>query len=76
MAHGTMAATASSCPNLVGFNFATMRYNGMGNRFRDLPGYHRLILGHGILAAITFVGILPAAIFVAKFYRSNPRTGD
>ncbi|KAK3115261.1 hypothetical protein LTR53_005581 [Teratosphaeriaceae sp. CCFEE 6253] len=60
-------------PNLVGFNFATMQYNGMGNRFRDLPGYHRLILGHGILAAITFLGILPAAIFVAKFYRSNPR---
>ncbi|KAK5728875.1 hypothetical protein LTR15_002016 [Elasticomyces elasticus] len=60
-------------PNLVGVNFATMQYNGMGNRFRDLPDYHRLILGHGILAAITFVGILPAAIFVAKFYRSSPR---
>ncbi|TKA82964.1 hypothetical protein B0A55_01563 [Friedmanniomyces simplex] len=60
-------------PNLVGLNFATMQYNGMGNRFRELPGYHRLILGHGVLAAITFIGILPAAIFVAKFYRSNPR---
>ncbi|KAK1079598.1 hypothetical protein LTR33_006252 [Friedmanniomyces endolithicus] len=60
-------------PNLVGLNFATMQYNGMGNRFLDLPDYHRLILGHGILAAITFIGVLPAAIFVAKFYRSNPR---
>jgi hypothetical protein len=54
-------------PNLMGLNFATMRYNGMGNRFKDLPGYHRLILGHGILAAITFLAIVPAAIFLAKY---------
>lgn len=54
-------------PNLQGLNFATMRYNGMGNRFAGLPEYHQLILGHGVLAAITFIGIVPAAIFLAKY---------
>ncbi|WPG98090.1 Hypothetical protein R9X50_00087600 [Acrodontium crateriforme] len=54
-------------PNLVGMNFDTMRYNGMGNRFRGLPEYHRLIVGHGVLAAITFLGIVPLAIFFAKY---------
>jgi len=61
-------------PNLVGLNFATMKYNGMGNRFRDLPEYHRLILGHGVLAAITFLAIVPAAVFIAKFGFFSPRT--
>ncbi|KAI6847378.1 hypothetical protein KC327_g2340, partial [Hortaea werneckii] len=42
-------------PNLVGLNFETMRYNGMGNRFANLPGYYKLILGHGVLAAIVFL---------------------
>lgn len=61
-------------PNLQGLNFATMQYNGMGNRFRDLPEYHSLILGHGIVAAITFLGVVPAAIFIARFYHSSGRT--
>ncbi|KAI9839148.1 MAG: hypothetical protein M1819_003141 [Sarea resinae] len=60
-------------PNLVGLNFETMRYNGMGNRFRDLPQYHALIRAHGVIAAITFLGILPAAIFLARFYDRQPR---
>jgi hypothetical protein len=59
-------------PNLMGINFNTMRYNGMGNRFRDLPQYHSLIRGHGIVAAITFLGIVPAAILIAKFGQRNP----
>ncbi|KAK3702444.1 hypothetical protein LTR37_014910 [Vermiconidia calcicola] len=59
-------------PNLVGLNFETMRYNGMGNRFKDLPGYHKLILGHGILAVITFLFIVPLAIFLAKYGRDWP----
>lgn len=54
-------------PNLQGLNFETMQYNGMGNRFRDLPQYHVLITGHGVIAAITFLGLLPAAIFIARF---------
>lgn len=60
-------------PNLQGLNFATMQYNGMGNRFKGLPEYHRLILGHGVLAAIVFLVIVPGAIFSAKFMRSDPR---
>lgn len=59
-------------PNLMGINFDTMRYNGMGNRFRGLPQYHSLIRGHAIVAAITFIGIVPAAILIAKFGQRNP----
>ncbi|KAF2461239.1 hypothetical protein BDY21DRAFT_397420 [Lineolata rhizophorae] len=59
-------------PNLVGLNFDTMRYNGMANRFRDMPQYHNLILGHGVVSAITFLLIVPLAIFIAKFYYRNP----
>ena len=43
----------------------------MGNRFAGLPQYHILIRGHGILAAITFLGIVPAAILIARFYRRD-----
>lgn len=60
-------------PNLVGLNFATMQYNSMGNRFKGLPEYHQLILGHGVVAAITFLLIVPSAIFIARFYWRNPR---
>ena len=60
-------------PNLQGLNFATMRYNGMGNRFKDEPQYHTLIMGHGIVAAITFMGIFPAAALIARFYTSDRR---
>lgn len=60
-------------PNLQTLNFATMQYNGMGNRFRELTEYHALIKGHGVLAAITFLGVVPAAVMIARFYRPNPR---
>ncbi|OAG06864.1 uncharacterized protein CC84DRAFT_1163168 [Paraphaeosphaeria sporulosa] len=60
-------------PNLQGLNLATTQYNGMGNRFRNMSGYHSLILGHGILAAATFLFVVPAAIFLARFYHRNPR---
>jgi hypothetical protein len=46
---------------------------GMGNRFRNMAGYRGLILGHGILAAITFLLIVPLAILIARFYHRNPR---
>ncbi|KAL1584099.1 hypothetical protein WHR41_08163 [Cladosporium halotolerans] len=59
-------------PNLMGLNFNTMQYNGMGNRFRELPQYHSLIRGHGAVAAITFLGVVPAAILIAKFGQANP----
>ena len=75
-------------PNLVGLNFATMRYNGetqcihslrayilillgMGNRFLEQPGYHGLIRAHGIIAAITFLAIVPASIMIKRFYRRS-----
>ncbi|RKF57157.1 putative cytochrome b561 ferric reductase transmembrane [Erysiphe neolycopersici] len=54
-------------PNLVGMNFETMRYNGMGNRFSTLKQYHHIIKAHGILAVITFLIIVPAAIMIAQF---------
>ena len=46
---------------------------GMGNRFRELPQYHTLIRGHGIVAAITFLLIVPSAILTVRFYGRNPR---
>jgi hypothetical protein len=48
-------------------------YLGMGNRFRNMVGYRGLILGHGILAAMTFLFVVPLAILLARFYHRNPR---
>lgn len=45
----------------------------MGNRFKELTAYHNLIIGHGIVAAITFLGVVPAAVLLARFHHSNPR---
>ncbi|KAF1831834.1 hypothetical protein BDW02DRAFT_571649 [Decorospora gaudefroyi] len=61
-------------PNLQGLNFDTMRYNGMGNRFSSMVGYKALITAHGVLMAVTFLLVVPAAIFMARFYHRNPRT--
>ncbi|KAE8445379.1 hypothetical protein EG329_013501 [Mollisiaceae sp. DMI_Dod_QoI] len=44
----------------------------MGNRFAGLPQYHQLIKGHGILAVITFLFIVPSAILIAAFYGRSP----
>ncbi|KAF2643533.1 hypothetical protein P280DRAFT_467552 [Massarina eburnea CBS 473.64] len=60
-------------PNLQGLNIATTQFNGMGNRFRNMLGYRSIIIGHGVLAAITFLFIVPAAILVARFYHRNPQ---
>jgi hypothetical protein len=46
----------------------------MGNRFRSMAGYKALITAHGVLAAIAFLFVIPAAIFMARFYHRNPRT--
>lgn len=72
---GTWDATTDTflLPNVVGLNFATMRYNGMGNRFRTVQQYHTIILAHGILAGLTFLILVPTAILVASFYHRNPR---
>ncbi|KAI5295942.1 hypothetical protein KEM52_006355 [Ascosphaera acerosa] len=59
-------------PNLMGVNFDTMRYNGMGNRFRGDHYYKHLIVAHGIFAAITFLILMPAGIFTARFFHRDP----
>ena len=46
----------------------------MGNRFSSMVGYKALITAHGVLAAITFLFVVPGAIFMARFYHRNPRT--
>ena len=51
----------------------TDQWTGMGNRFFTLNGYHGLVEAHGIIAAITFLGIVPLAIFLMRFYGRNPR---
>ena len=43
----------------------------MGNRFLELPGYHSLIRAHGVIAAITFLVIVPAAIMINRFYTKS-----
>ena len=47
---------------------------GMGNRFQNMIGYKAMVTAHGILAAITFLVVIPTAIFMARFYHRNPRT--
>ncbi|KAJ5934110.1 hypothetical protein N7466_003657 [Penicillium verhagenii] len=60
-------------PNLMGVNFETMRYNGMGNRFKDMTGYHSMIVAHGVIAAIVFLGLVPMASLIIRYYsRWNP----
>lgn len=40
---------------------------GMGNRFSTEPQYHQLVMGHGILAVITFLFVVPTAVMYARF---------
>jgi uncharacterized membrane protein len=47
---------------------------GMGNRFRTMAGYKPYVTAHAILASITFLFVIPAAILMARFYHRNPRT--
>lgn len=44
----------------------------MGNRFSTLTQYHSLVIGHGVLAAITFLFIVPVAVMTARFYTGQP----
>ncbi|KAH8166950.1 hypothetical protein CIB48_g1296 [Xylaria polymorpha] len=60
-------------PNLVGLNFETMQYNGMGNRFSTITQYHSLVTGHGVLAAITFLFLVPIAVMFARFHPDRRR---
>src|SRR5947209_9499873 len=44
----------------------------MGNRFFSMNGYHSLVKAHGIIAAITFLGVVPTAIMLARFLGRSP----
>lgn len=45
----------------------------MGNRFKDMAGYHSIIIAHGVIATIVFLGIVPTSIFLIRYYsRWNP----
>ncbi|KAI1326087.1 hypothetical protein F5Y16DRAFT_249520 [Xylariaceae sp. FL0255] len=61
-------------PNLMPLNLATTQYNGMGNRFSTLTQYHTLITGHGVLAAITFLFIIPISVMYARFHQNREIT--
>ena len=37
-----------------------------------MAGYRAVVEGHGIVAAITFLLVVPAAIFIARFYHRKP----
>jgi len=52
----------------------TSVFAGMANRFATLTQYHSLILGHGVLAAITFLFILPISALLIRFYGGHPGT--
>jgi Eukaryotic cytochrome b561 len=43
----------------------------MGNRFASLDEYHVLIEGHGVIAAIVFLFIIPASIMIKRFRRDQ-----
>lgn len=49
---------------------------GMGNRFSSLAQYHTLIKAHGIIAAIVFLFIVPAAIFIHRFNTRGSGYGE
>lgn len=40
----------------------------MGNRFREMAGYHPLIRAHGVIATIVFLGFVPTSILIIRFY--------
>ena len=44
----------------------------MGNRFSTVSQYHRLVTGHGVLATIVFLFLVPAAIMHARFHTPPP----
>jgi hypothetical protein len=41
---------------------------GMGNRFRDMPQYRTLIIAHGVIATIVFLGLVPISVLIIRYY--------
>ena len=44
----------------------------MANRFSTLTQYQSLILGHGVLAALTYLFLVPIGVMIARFYNRRP----
>lgn len=45
----------------------------MGNRFKDMTGYHSIIIAHGVIATIVFLGLVPISTLIIRYYsRWNP----
>lgn len=45
----------------------------MGNRFKDMAGYQSIIIAHGVIATIVFLGIVPTSTLIIRYYsRWNP----
>lgn len=40
---------------------------GMGNRFRNMDGYHSLVRAHGVIAAIVFLFLVPVSVLLVRF---------
>lgn len=55
------------CPEKKYSRLTTNLSSGMGNRFLTLNGYQSLIRAHGVIMAITFLGLIPAAILLHRF---------
>lgn len=50
-----------------------LTYLGMGNRFKDMAGYHSIIIAHGVIGTIVFLGIVPISTLIIRYYsRWNP----
>lgn len=39
----------------------------MGNRFQDMPQYHTMILAHGVIAAVVFLGLVPGSTLLIRY---------
>lgn len=54
--------------NLPSERLTTVVRSGMGNRFRDMPQYHTIIIAHGVIATIVFLGLVPISILIIRYY--------
>lgn len=53
--------------------FTFLLVSGMGNRFREMAGYHPLVKAHGVIATFVFLGLVPTSVFLIRYYsRRNP----
>ena len=44
----------------------------MAQRFSTISRYQRLVLAHGVIAAMVFTFIVPVAVMIARFHKSPP----